>query len=38
MGLHIKAHKGRGLTAWHYTEVLNLSVSPRSEKNLNSTR
>ena len=38
MGLHVKAHEARGLSAWRYTEVLNLSVSPRWEENLNSTR
>ena len=38
MGLHMKAHKSRGLTGWRYTELFNLSESPRSEKNLNSTR
>ena len=38
MGLHVKAHEARGLSAWRSTEVLNLRVSPRSEENLNSTR
>ena len=38
MGLHMKVHQVRCWTAWRYTELFNLSVWPRSEKNLNSTR
>ena len=38
MGLQMKAHKVRVLSAWPYTEQFIFSVSPRKEQNLKSTR